>query len=306
MILGHERQIQYLEKVLKNGRLAHAYLFHGSEHVGKFTVAKHFIEKLSCPYPIILDLENTLTKKVPRSPLATGMAAEGLAKKRKEISIEDIRELKRLFSLAAPEGEWRIAIINQAEKLSPDAADAFLKLLEEPGAGTLFILVTSSPEFLPSTIASRTQGIRFSLVPESIISEFVAGETRDEKLRQEVLSLSAGRPGMAVRMLEDKNYLSGERLMLNNITSILRAGELPEAFLLSEKISGDYEKREKMIEYILRMLRSTLLKDVLSERGRALAAKLKNIYRIATLLDTTNVNPRLAMDVIFIEAMKQF
>lgn len=287
MTLGHERQIQYLEKVLKNGRLAHAYLFHGPESVGKFSVAKYFVGKLNCPHPIILDLENTLVSKKER---------------RKDIPIEDIRELKRLFSLSAPEGEWRVAIINDAEKLSPEAADAFLKLLEEPGEQTLFLLITSSPDLIPPTIASRSQQIRFSEVSQSVLSDFLEKRGVSVEEGQEILFLSAGRPGVAVRMVEDHKYLSAQKKLLQAVHGILQSQELPQAFILTEKVAPDEETRKKMVEYIVRILGAGLLKAAPGEMASRLNS-MRNIVRISEILETTNVNPRLALDSIFIEAL---
>lgn len=287
MILGHERQIQYLEKVLKSGRLAHAYLFHGPENVGKFSVAKYFIEKLPCPHPIILDIENTLVSKKD---------------KRKDIPIDDIRELKRMFSLKAPEGEWRIAIINEAEKLNAAAADAFLKLLEEPGEKTLFLLVTAALDLIPQTISSRNQQIRFSEVPEKDISEFLAKKGVSGETQKEILFLSAGRPGIAVRMLEDRSYLDAQKKLLRAVHDILRSKESPQAFILSEKTAADEEKRKKVVEYMMRIARAGFLKTGADGSASRMQA-MHNIIRIAEIMDTTNVNPRLAMDAIFMEAL---
>lgn len=287
MILGHERQIEYLEKVLKNGRISHAYLFHGPESVGKLSVAKSIAEKLPCPYPIILDLENTLVSKKD---------------KRKDIPIEDIRELKRMFALAAPEGEWRIAIINEAEKLSPEAGDAFLKLLEEPGEKTLFLLVTSAPDLLGQTILSRAQPIRFSLVPDSVLSGYLAQRGVLSENQKEILHLAVGRPGAMIRMLEDKTYLDAQKKLLRSVHDILRNKDFPQAFSLAEKVASDDEERRKVIEYVVRMVRAGLLKAGAAGTAPRFRA-LRAIIRMAEVLDTTNVNPCLAMDTIFLEAL---
>lgn len=287
MILGHEKQLQYLEKALKNGRLAHAYLFHGPEGMGKFAAAKYFVGKFNCPRPIILDTENTLVSK---------------KEKRKDIPIEDIRELKRLFSLSAPGDEWRIAVINEAEKLSPAAADAFLKLLEEPGDKTLFLLVTSALDLIPQTISSRSQQIRFSEVSEKVISEFLAKKGISGEEQKEILFFSAGRPGIAVRMLEDRSYLDAQKKLLRAVHDILRSKELPQAFVLTEKVAADEEKRKKVVEYIVRIARSGFLKTGADGSASRIHA-MRDIVRIAEMLDTTNVNSRLAMDVIFMEAL---
>jgi DNA polymerase III gamma/tau subunit len=144
MILGHERQLKYLETVYKNSRLAHAYLFYGPEGVGKCTVAREFAEKLvKDPAQVII------------------LTTEGS----RDIPIDDIRELKRKLSFAPQADEWRVVIIDGVEHLSIPAANAFLKLLEEPGERTLLLLISSALELVLPTIRSRTQAIRFGMVP---------------------------------------------------------------------------------------------------------------------------------------------
>lgn len=288
MILGHDRQIKYFDTLIKKGRLAHAYLFYGPENVGKFTIAKYIIEKLSCPQPIILDTENTLVSKKDA---------------RKDIPIDDIRELKRLFSFTVPAGEWRVAVVNEVEKMSPAASDAFLKLLEEPGERTLFFLITSSPELLSRTVVSRAQSVRFSQVSAPILQEFLEGKVLDGVEIQEIISFCAGRPGIMMRFLEDRDYFSDQKKLFKNVALFLSSGEIPEAFLLSEKISADDAKRQKVIEYVMRIIRAGFLKNNSLEGTAALVTKLKKINRISTLLATTNINARLGMDVLFMEAL---
>ncbi len=286
MIFGHERQIQYLEKVLKKGRLAHAYLFYGPEHVGKFTVAKYLAGLLNFPETIILSPEETLVSRKER---------------RKDIPIDDIRELKRRLSFAPAGGAWRAAIINEAQNLSQEAADAFLKVLEEPGPNTVILLIASSPEFLPPTVVSRAQPLRFSLVSDNLMAKFLSGKVQNEKERKELLVLSSGRPGILKKLLEDPDYLKNSRRVLKNVLTILETGDLGAAFYFAQTISGDAEAREQAIEYLMRAFRYKLMR---AGEGNLtdILYRIKKINRAAKILETTNVNPRLAMDVIFLSA----
>jgi DNA polymerase-3 subunit delta' len=288
MILGHERQLEYLNKVFEKGRLSHAYLFYGPEHVGKFTVAKHLADLLDKPEVFILDPQHTLLSR---------------KEERKDIPIEDIRELKRLLSLAPGSGRWRVVIINDADKLSAPAADASLKLLEEPGPRVIFILITPSLESIPQTIVSRLQPIRFSLVPEKILDGFMEKRIQDVKLRRSMIALSAGKPGILIRLLEDKDYWKAERKMLENIISIVKNGLLAEAFLFSEEVARIEALRERALEYIMRIVRQSMLEDANRINILKKASILKRISRISDLLSTTNINSRLAMDVAFLEVL---
>ena len=289
MILGHERQIEYLNKVLRRGKLAHAYLFYGPEHVGKFTVAEHFAGLFNSSEVIILSPEHTLVSK---------------KEKRKDIPIDDIRELKRRLSFAPEGSKWRVVIINEAEKLSDSAADAFLKILEEPGEQTLIILVASSCELLLPTIISRTQSIRFSVVAEETLLKFIKSREESKKKQELILAIAAGRPGIAVRLMEMKDYLTEEVEFLKNLNSILQKKEIPEAFRLVEKIVLEEELRDKTVEYVLRILRKNLLESAGTKDIAPLVLKLKKVAEVADIMETTNVNPRLGMDTLFLEACR--
>lgn len=313
MLIGHERQIAYLDAVLKNDRLAHAYLFYGPEAVGKLAVARSLAVALHCsrgssslgdacqecascraiakdshPYVVLLDTVHTLVSE---------------KEKRKDIPIDDIRELKRVFSLAPEMGRWRIAIVNDAEKLSREACDALLKLLEEPGKRTLILLVSRGRDLLPQTVISRAQGIRFSLVPEELLRSALSLRTRDQKLCDEVVALAAGRPGLALRFLESREALAEERRILREVTSLFKSGDYIALLRFSGEIAGNAALRSRAVEYTLRILRRALHERARKGNPLPLIERLKEVGRIATILETTNVNPRLALDVLFLAAV---
>ena len=313
MIIGHQRQIAYFNQVMRRGKLAHAYLFYGPEHAGKFTAAKALAkffycegrpagldkiceECLNCrrvevnshPGVAVLDTENTLVSK---------------KEKRRDIPIEDIRELKRRLSLSAEGNQWRVVIVNEAERLSEDGADAFLKILEEPGEKILMILVTSSRELLLPTIISRTQPIRFSTLPDRELLGLVERTVKDPKKQELILSIAPGRPGIVQRLVNEKDYLKQELKFLKEIDAVLKEQAVPEALVFSEQVVSEDGLRQRAMEYILRILRKDLLDEAKRENAVPFMLRLKRVLEIAEIMDTTNVNPRLAMDNIFLEAM---
>lgn len=311
MILGHRRQIKYLEQVLKNGRFAHAYLFSGPEGVGKFSVAKaaakffycqnyqgmdrsdecnqcKLIEENLHPQVVILDPENTLVSKKDT---------------RKEIPIVDIRELKRRLAFAPAGEQWRVVIINQADKMSKEAEAAFLKLLEEPGSKVLFILVSASKDNLSQTIISRTQVINFSLLPAKVLEGFLQDRAKEPELAREIVLLARGRAGIILKLLGDKNVLEEERKFLKEVEGLLKKADLAEVFHFSEKVAAQDELRQKVPVYLILALRKRLLESrAASSQKIGFIRSLKKIQRIWQIMETTNVNSRLALDAMFIEA----
>ena len=287
-LIGHRRQLEYFNRVVERGRLAHAYLFYGPAHVGKKTTARLLSEKLGSA-PVILDPDHPL---VPKKNAGT------------RISIEDIRELRRQNSFR-PEGEnWRIAVIDEADTMSEEAANAFLKLLEEPGQRTLFILISESREDLPSTIASRAQAIRFTLLPEAEMSEFLSGKKITDGLAKKFLSIAAGRPGILMQLCGDASYAARELDFFEKAAKIFRNRDSLLALAFSAQAMGDDASRIRATEYCLRYLRKELLLNAHDRtRVRNILPRIEFADRCLTMLSTSNVNPRLVMDAMFLETL---
>lgn len=314
-LIGHNRQIDYLNKTLNRGRLPHAYLFHGPEHVGKLNIALALAQSFFCsgvkqndirsvcgvcnacraitayrhPAVIMLDTTHTLVSK---------------KETRKEIPIEDIRELKHLFSFAPQGNAMRLAIINEADKMSEEAANAFLKLLEEPGSQTLIILITPSAELLLPTIVSRTQQVGFSTAAQKDMHAFVralcpASHEEDEEL----LALAGGRPGVLVQLCNDRSYAAQERLLSRDIRHIFANRDMVLALRISAQAAGDPALREKIVSRILMHLRQALIRPQQIASSLAIAKTIMRVDEIAHTIDSTNVNPRLALDVMFLECL---
>lgn len=310
-INGHTRQIKYLRESFSTGRAAHAYLFYGPEGLGKFTLAKNIAKSLTCPegkvlvnfcgrcsecrnieegqssHVIILDTEHTLTSK---------------KEKRKDIPIEDLREIKRLFSFAPAENSWRIVIINEADKMSLPAANSFLKLLEEPGERILIFLIAPDKKLLLETIVSRVLPLSFGPLPEKEILPLIKRKLADADLQKAALWLSAGRPGRLEKLLSEKSLLTKETDFLKSVGALLREGDFSDIFRSGEKNSAGEETRKKTAEYILRLLREKIIQETARNLRTDSLQKIKKVYLIQEMMEETNVNPRLALEIMLLEA----
>lgn len=314
-IAGHQRQINYLDLALARGRLPHAYLFYGPGRVGKFTIAERITKTFYCrkspksiaeacnACPECLQIEKNIHPHVVK--LSPAFALIPTKEKREEISIDDIRELKRKFSFAPQGSRWRVAIIDQAEAMSSDAANSFLKLLEEPGAQTLFILISALPDLLLPTIISRTQTISFSQLPDKDLLPILASFSASPHTMKKMLALAHGRPGILHQMLADSSYADKESEYREKIQKIMSKADLAELFLLTERAAANEEMRERMIYNILEAGRARLAESSTRTDRAQWIARLKQTHHIYSLLETTNVNHRLALDAAFLEFFAQ-
>lgn len=188
-IVGHDHIKSVLDSQFQSGQLSHAYLFLGPAGVGKSVLAKEFAKKISQSVgdQFYLDL-----------------AESG--------SVENIRELLKLVSLTSVTGGYKTVILNNFQTATNAASNALLKTLEEPPELTIFFLLSSSLNILP-TVVSRCVSLRFGKLSNQDMVLFAAihGLQADET----TLRFAAGLP----QQLE--NYLSGDE-QTAEIASLLK------------------------------------------------------------------------------------
>jgi DNA polymerase III subunit delta' len=173
---GHDRVVTSLRRALAQGRLPHAFLFVGPEGIGKHAFALRLAQALLC-------------ERVPESRLDPCGKCPGclqvmagthpdllqVAKPedRQELPIRIIRDLCLDLGLKPMSGKRKVAIIDDADDLNDEAANAFLKTLEEPPPGSVLILVGTSAEGQLDTILSRCRVVRFDPLPEAELAELL-------------------------------------------------------------------------------------------------------------------------------------
>jgi DNA polymerase-3 subunit delta' len=184
---GHEQPKGILRRSFETGRVHHAYLFSGPEGVGKRRLAEAFAALLNCEAPSDGDACGTCTSC---SKLVTGSHPDviTIAPDGRYLKIDQVRDLQARTNFRPYEGKRRVVIIDHAETLRDEAANALLKTLEEPRGDTLFVLVTSSPHKLLTTIRSRCQPLRFGRlstdeVANVLMSTGVAADAAEQAAR---------------------------------------------------------------------------------------------------------------------------
>ena len=196
----YKKQRNYFENLLKRGNLGHAYLFVGQDSAGKNIFAEDICLMLTAK-----GFENNPNLKF----------IQPNAKENKyRIGIENIRDLKSFMSLKPHSGKYKLAVVENAEIISNEAANAMLKILEEPPRHSLLILVSSKPKLLPRTILSRCETVNFPPVPEVETEEMrkALGE-----LRKVFKQSMAERIKYAKQINEKENYIELVNLWLRSL-----------------------------------------------------------------------------------------
>ncbi|OGC08644.1 hypothetical protein A2526_01375 [candidate division WOR-1 bacterium RIFOXYD2_FULL_36_8] len=152
------RTQKILSGIIKNGKVSNAYLFTGGDNQTKFDMAINFASQLNCsnqikPCNLCLHCEKIKKNKHPDVII--------IEKDGNSIKIEQIRNIKNLTKYGPSEGNWQVIIITEADKITTEAANSFLKILEEPAKNVVFILISNREGILPKTILSRCQRIIF-------------------------------------------------------------------------------------------------------------------------------------------------
>ena len=193
-VIGQEHVTTPLSNALESGRIHHAYLFSGPRGCGKTSSARIMARSLNCekgPTPNPCGKCQSCTDLVANGPgsidvIELDAATHGL--------VDDARDLRDKAFFAPVSSRYKIYIIDEAHQLGPGAANALLKVVEEPPPHVLFIFATTEPEKLIATIRSRTHHYPFRLVPPGILGEHL------EKLCQaEGVSVEKGVIPLVVR-----------------------------------------------------------------------------------------------------------
>jgi DNA polymerase-3 subunit delta' len=171
-VRGHDPIVAELRQSLAHGRLPHAFLFVGPEGIGKRTFALTLARALLCERNDAAQLEPCET--CPSCLLVRGgthpdLLEVGRPEDKHELPIRVIRDLCLSLSLTPMRGRRRIAIVDDADALNDEAANAFLKTLEEPPLGSVLILIATSAETQLETVVSRCRVVRFDpLAPSDL------------------------------------------------------------------------------------------------------------------------------------------
>ncbi len=262
-VIGQERAVAVLRRAVEEeGRLSHAYLFAGPERVGRSTTARAFAQALNCSARIAAQAEaggafsdlgatgvgRPVSLQAPcgdcrscrliaedKHPDVEWVGVGGVCEESEhrdhsadgshDIRICQVRRLERVVSRTPFEGRYRVVVIDPADALTTEAANAFLKTLEEPPPRVVLVLITAREEMLPETVRSRCRRIAFCGVPRQAIEGALRqrwGVEPNEASR--LARLAQGRLGWAVAALEDEGLLAARERAFDDLETVLRGG----------------------------------------------------------------------------------
>ncbi len=210
-IYGNEKLLNFFNSAFVNGKIAHAYILEGGQNSGKHTLARHIACLLAC---------NSLFERPCFSCESCNKISEGISpdvieielqKDKKTIGVEQIRELRSSVYVKPNEEDVKIYIIGNAEAMTPQAQNVFLKVLEEPPKGVFFFMLCENTANILPTVKSRAPVLKMQVFSDSEISEYLlCNNKKAAKLKTSspeefdlIVRISEGRIGEAERLIND-------------------------------------------------------------------------------------------------------
>lgn len=336
-LIGHEWAIEGLARCLAEDRVAHAYLFTGPHAIGKTTLARALAQALECTGAVRPCGECTGCRKVARDRHPDVQVIEGVPvgykidessppppprKNEREprlLKIDQIRALQHDLSRSPFEGRWKIAILRRFDEANDEAANAFLKTLEEPPPHTRLMLTARDASLLLPTITSRCQVLSLRPLTLSQVETALIERWQVEPSQARLLArLSGGRLGWAVRASQaESQVLAARRHHLEMLQTALAQGRA-ERITLAGDLAKDKENLPELLQSWTGWWRDILLiqngqesratnldyADVLRDQaGRFTLSQVEEILkslRATARYVEQNVNARLAAEVLLL------
>ena len=217
-IIGQREAVKMIKKFLETDSLPHALMFSGPSGTGKTTVARILKDKLGCSDFDFFELNSADFR-----------------------GIDTIREIRKVMNLNPMGGKVRMWLIDEAHRLTTDAQNAFLKLLEDTPPHVYFILATTEPHRLIRTIHTRCTEVRFSLLSTSELQELITkvlkkeGKELNEDLIDEIVQAAQGSARKALVILEQ----------------VLQAETEEEAMRVIHASSADADEALKLVRLLI-------------------------------------------------------
>lgn len=260
-IVGHQKLLENLRSALRSGRLHHAYLLLGPDGVGKRTIALALAKAIHCSESeddFCGACVNCLRISDSNHP---DLRVIGPLTDRKEISIQQIRELERELNYRSFTGKRKIAIIDPAPLMNAAAQNALLKTLEEPPEDCLMILIAANSGGLLPTVRSRCLRLSFAPLPRHEVAAFIRSKAAMNSDDAEFLAaLSMGSIGAAMNL--DKDELLEKRRIWSGVLDSLKANDYQASMVAAEAIGANRSETLEFLQWAETWYRDLLIHSI--------------------------------------------
>ena len=314
-IIGHQQIVEQLQQTVVSDRIAGGYLFVGPTGVGKETVARYFARLIFCKQdtqPPTVCGECLACRKVDSGnhPDLQFIRPDG-----SELKIGQIRELQKHIIYEPLEASRKVYILTDVERMNEYAENALLKTLEEPPASSVLILLTSNLQALLPTTRSRCQILQFHPIPTQELAEILTDKFSVSPEQAITLAIAAdGAIGKALAQLERGDILT------EGVPEVLKETDPLAAFRLAENFKDNPETLSELVTWYRDLLflqqgaPSELITHIHSvEELRMLVPRysrlriqqaIQTVFETKSLLDHTNTNATLALEVMCLKLLK--
>ncbi|MBQ6998327.1 MAG: hypothetical protein IJN62_00870 [Clostridia bacterium] len=250
---GQEKLVTFFEKAVANDSLGHAYIIEGETGSGKKTLADYFAALAVCAKGCACgECRQCVQTKAGVNPDITVISAEG----KTSISVDKVRDLISTVAYRAVHGGRRVFIIQDADLLTPQAQNALLKVIEEPPAGVVFLLLCRQKSQMLRTITSRSQVLKVSPLSKEVLKQIVpqCGEFE--------IAYCKGNAGKLMQICADDEFKTFRDDAVKAIAKLFTHGE-DALYDTADFFEQNKERKEDLFTIILYVLRDVMCKKTM-------------------------------------------
>lgn len=299
--VGQVKIMKLFDRLVEDGSLSHAYIFVGSEHVGKTTAALEIAAK-------ILKTNSGAVTHHPDLRLISRQYDEKKERLHRDILTNDIRTVLRFAQESSFQGGAKVIIISEADRLNEESHAVLLKTLEEPTAQTYLFLLYQTLAAIPVTIRSRCQVFNFTPVSEVELTVALSEWGVIDSAQTEIIKLSRGLPGLALSLINDpevlKNFKADRQLIFSLLKSdLVTRFKAIEPWLEAAKDDGGVDELVRHLEIWQSALTPTACLQEWAETGRAWAnlTEIHDCIRMTIKALRQNAHPKLTLEALLVK-----
>lgn len=320
VIIGHDTAMAQIVDAFKSNRMPQAWLIHGIEGIGKATFAYHaanFVLSDGKNTPGKLNMENASARLIaaeshPDLFVLRRPTDEKTGKVKDSIPADNARKVAPFLHMTATQGNWRVAIIDEAHTLNRFGQNSILKVIEEPPARCLILITATTPGTLLPTVRSRCRILPLQpLVPiamQTILARLGADESLDEECISRIVQLSGGSVGFALKMLATESLPLYDEML--TILGAMPTLDVEKLHALADRISrrADADSFDVITRLLIDKLRINAKNAALDPSLKANTGQLdrtvqlwEKVRQVFAMAEQSNLDKKLA----FINAMME-